>query len=178
MNPLLGDYHGLALWSESRCERPLSFLDKRWKDLAAWKAAARTRVMELLAYEPPACDLDPQVHRVLEKAGIVTELVSWAQPFGPRAEAYVVRPAGREDKLPGVVALHDHSDFKYFGKEKLVAVDGEPRALAELKREIYAGRSWANELAARGYVVLVPDSSSRGSRAVCRLRPKQTRSAC
>jgi dienelactone hydrolase len=166
MNPLLGDYHELALWSESRCERPLSFLDNRWKEVAVWKAAARARLDEFLAYEPPACELAPRVLSVRENGGIVTELVSWAQPFGPRTEAYVVRPAGRAEKLPGVVALHDHSDFKYFGKEKLVACGEEPRVLAELKREIYAGRSWANELAARGYVVLVPDSFLWGSRRV------------
>ena len=149
MNPLLGDYHDLALWVESQCKRSLSFLDDRWKDVAEWKAAARAKVMELLAYEPPACNLDPRVHRVDEKGGIVTELVSWAQPFGPRTEAFVVHPAGRRTAtLPGVVALHDHSAFKYF----------------ELKRETYAGKSWANELAARGYVVVVPDSFLWGSR--------------
>jgi dienelactone hydrolase len=166
MNPLLGDYHELALWSESRCERPLSFLDPRWKDVAAWKAAAREKLHGLLAYDPPACELAPRVQSVREKDGIVTELVSWAQPFGPRTEAFVVRPAGRHERLPAVVALHDHSNFKYFGKEKLVACDDEPAALVALKRETYEGRSWANELAARGYVVVVPDNFLWGSRKV------------
>ncbi len=69
-----------------------------------------------------------------------------------------------------MVALHDHSAFKYFGKEKLVALDEEPDILKELKREMYGGRSWATELARRGYVVFVPDLFLWGSR---RMDPRE-----
>jgi dienelactone hydrolase len=123
-------------------------------------------VYELLAYEPPDCPLDAAVNRVTERDGVVTELVSWAQPFGPRTEAFVVRPAGAVGRLPGVVALHDHSAFKYYGKEKLVEIEDEPPIMREFKQGTYGGVSWANELARRGFVVLVPDNFLWGSRKI------------
>jgi hypothetical protein len=166
MKPVLGDYHSLAAWQESQSPRPLSFLDERWTDVESWRTQARARVFELLAYQPPECPLDPAVDGITERGGIVTELVSWAQPFGPRTEAFVVRPARVNGRLPGVVALHDHSAFKYYGKEKLVAMEDEPAIMKEFKQGTYGGVSWANELARRGFVVVVPDNFLWGSRKI------------
>jgi dienelactone hydrolase len=164
MNPILGDYHSLATWHESRCARAFSFLNQQWTDLEVWRAQARAKVHELLSYNPPLCTLSPTVEEIRESDGLVTELVSWRQPFGPRTGAFVVRPAGSEGRLPGVVALHDHSGFKYYGKEKLVALPEEPSILREFKQGTYGGASWANELARRGYVVVAPDVFLWGSR--------------
>jgi len=163
-NPVLGAYHGLALWSESSCARPLSFLDPAWTDHEAWRRQARAKVHELLSYDPPACDLRPAIEEVREDGGLVVERVSYAQPFGPRTEGFLLRLSAAKVPMPGVVALHDHSAFKYFGKEKLVEIAEEPGILRELKQEMYGGRSWANELARRGYVVFVPDLFLWGSR--------------
>lgn len=169
-NPVMGAYHGLVLWSESSCARPLSFLDPAWTDSEDWRGTARAKVHELLSYDPPACALRPTIDDVREKEGLVVERVSYAQPFGPRTEGFLLRPSAGKGGMPGVVALHDHSAFKYFGKEKLVALDEEPDILKELKQEIYGGRSWATELARRGYVVLVPDLFLWGSR---RMDPRE-----
>ncbi|MGD0724414.1 MAG: dienelactone hydrolase family protein [Spirochaetia bacterium] len=169
-NPVMGAYHGLALWSESSCTRPLSFLDPAWTDSEAWRIKARAKVHELLSYDPPACALRPSIDDVREDAGLAIERVSYAQPFGPRTEGFLLRPSAAKARMPGVVALHDHSAFKYFGKEKLVALDEEPDILKELKREMYGGRSWATELARRGYVVFVPDLFLWGSR---RMDPRE-----
>lgn len=166
MRPLLGNYQSLVNWNESRCRRPLSLLDGRWSDLAAWRTQARAKVHELLAYEPPPCPMDPTVVEVMNRDGLITERVSWAQPFGPRTEAFLVRPAGRTEKLPGVVALHDHSGFYYYGKEKLVALDDELEIMREFKKLTYGGASWATELARRGYAVLAPDVFLWGSRKI------------
>ncbi len=164
MKPALGNYHSMAAWLESRCRRPLSLLDEKWTDLESWRSQARGKVHELLAYEPPPCPLDASVDTVTERDGLVTELVTWAQPFGPRTEAFVVRPAAANGRLPGIVALHDHSAFKYYGKEKLVAMDDEPPIMQEFKKGTYGGASWASELARRGFVVVVPDNFLWGSR--------------
>jgi dienelactone hydrolase len=164
MKPLLGNYHSMAQWLESGCRRPYSLLDGTWTDIESWRAQARGKVHELLAYQPPDCALDASVDKVTERDGLRTELVSWAQPFGPRTEAFVVRPVRAEGRLPGVVALHDHAAFKYYGKEKLVAFDGEHPIMREFKTEYYGGVSWAGELARRGFVVVVPDSFLWGSR--------------
>jgi len=168
-NPVLGAYHGLALWSESSCARPLSFLDPAWTDSEAWKTQARAKVADLLSYDPPVCDLQPAVEETRDTGALVIERVSYAQPFGPRTEGFLLRPSSAHGVLPGVVALHDHSGFKYFGKEKLVALEPEPDILKELKEQMYGGRSWANELARQGYVVFVPDLFLWGSR---RLDPR------
>ena len=163
-NPILGAYHEMALWSESSCTRPLSFLDPGWTDSEDWKRQARAKVRELLSYDPPACGLQPALEEVRESRGLVIERVSYAQPFGPRTEGFLLRPSSAKGRLPGVIALHDHSAFKYFGKEKVVALEEEPAILRELKQEMYGGRSWATELALRGCVVFAPDLFLWGSR--------------
>ncbi len=156
----------MAAWQESRCQRPFSLLHEGWTDVESWRTRARAKVHELLAYQPPECPLDASVGRVTERDGLVTELVSWAQPFGPRTEAFVVRPSRAKGRLPGIVALHDHSKFKYYGKEKLVAAEDEPPIMQEFKRGTYGGVSWAGELARRGFVVVVPDNFLWGSRKI------------
>ncbi|MBL0344109.1 acyl-CoA thioester hydrolase/BAAT C-terminal domain-containing protein [Candidatus Villigracilis affinis] len=65
----------------------------------------------------------------------------------------------------GIVALHDHSDFKFYGKEKIA--DGPQETLPVLSnfRKIpYGGRAYANALAREGFVVLVHDVFLWGSR--------------
>ena len=51
--------------------------------------------------------------------GVRGEEISWSVGFGPRTEGFVVKPLESEGRLPGVVALHDHGHFKFFGKEKI-----------------------------------------------------------
>ena len=164
MRTVLGTYHSMAAGLERECPRSCSFLDERWTDVESWRAEGRARVRELLSYEPPAVPLEPAAEPVAEADGLVTERVTWAQPFGPRTEAFVVRPDRTRGRLPAVVALHDHSGFKYYGKEKLVAVPGEEPIMREFKEKTYGGVSWATELARRGFLVVVPDNFLWGSR--------------
>src|SRR5690606_30624688 len=114
---------------------------------------------------PKPCPLNPAIEDKVEKQGIVTERVSYDQPFGPRTEGMFIYPANRGGKkLPGIIALHCHGGFKYFGKEKLVAWEEEPAILTRFKKVYYGGRSWATELAKRGFAVFVPDVFLWGSR--------------
>jgi len=64
------------------------------------------------------------------------------------------------------VSLHDHGGFFYYGKEKVTAIPNEPAILTEFKEGAYGGRSWATELAKRGFAVLVPDVFLWGSRKI------------
>jgi dienelactone hydrolase len=97
--------------------------------------------------------------------GVDGEALSWSVGFGPRTQAYVLKPAGARGRLPGILALHDHGHFKFFGKEKIA--DGpegpEPR-LAGFRDVYYGGRAFANQLAREGFVVLVHDVFLWGSR--------------
>ncbi len=65
---------------------------------------------------------------------------------------------------PGIVALHDHGGFYFWGKEKLVEQDDEHPVLTDFKRQYYSGRSIASELARAGYVVVVIDMFYWGER--------------
>ncbi len=108
---------------------------------------------------------DVQVLARWTRDGVDGEVVSWGHDWGPRTEAFVLRPAGHADPLPGVLTLHSHGGVKSVGKE--VAADGpqgrHPAAM-EGQVKLYGGRAFANELARRGYVVLAHDGFSWGCR--------------
>lgn len=107
----------------------------------------------------------PRVDRRWTAEGVEGELVSWSVGFGPRTDAILLKPAGETGPLPGVVALHDHGYYKYFGKEKIAdGPDGPVAELAAFRSTYYEGRAFANELAERGFAVLVPDTFLWGSR--------------
>ena len=127
---------------------------------------ARARVWACLA--PPDTGGQPavQVHRSYAYDGLQIDELSWQLPYGPPTEAILLKPLGAKGPLPGVLALHDHSGHKYFGKEKIVDT-GAPRHPAVTEPDAsYGGIAWANALAKRGYVVLVPDAFGFGSRRV------------
>lgn len=166
MEKLLGNYTEMAEKIANSCRYPGSFLAEGWDDIAIWQRLVRGKVFELLSYNPPRTALNPRTLKTFEYDGVRIELVTWDQPYGPPAEGYFLRPlnAGKNEKLPAVAALHDHSGFKYFGKEKLVSLPDEPEPLRELKIRNYEGTSWATRLAKKGYAVLAPDIFLWGSR--------------
>ncbi len=79
----------------------------------------------------------------------------------------LLKPAGATGKLPAVLGLHDHGGNKYFGYEKITRT-GNPQhpVMAKHQEHYYGGKAWANELARRGYVVLVHDTFAFASRRV------------
>ena len=164
MKTAMGNYLSLAMASAEACTHSLSFLAKDWPEVKAWQIRGRAKVLELLSYSPEPCPLNASVDQRYTKDGLMIEHVSYDQPFGPRTEGILLYPIGAKGKLPGVVALHDHGGFKYYGKEKLVDLDDEPDILTEFKRENYDSTSWATKLAKQGYVVFVPDIFLWGSR--------------
>lgn len=114
------------------------------------------------ADESPA---DVKVERDWERDGLIGQEVSWSVGFGPRTHAYVLKPANANKPLPGIVALHDHSDFKFYGREKIADGPEDPLPLIKNFRKIpYGGRAYANALAREGFVVLVHDVFLWGSR--------------
>jgi dienelactone hydrolase len=97
--------------------------------------------------------------------GVHGEEVSWSVGFGPRTEGFVLKPAEGGERLPGIIALHDHGHFKFFGKEKIAdGPDGYPASLAGFRQTYYGGRAYANLLARSGFIVLVHDTFLWGSR--------------
>ncbi len=126
----------------------------------------RRKIRDLLGFaqlEERALDLRSE--RRWEKDGLSGEEISWSTGFGPRTRAWLLRPAGAQGKLPGILGLHDHGGFKFIGKEKIAEGPDEPE---EYMRGWWAGcygsRAWANALAKEGFAVLVPDTFLWGSR--------------
>ena len=138
--------------------------------------ATQQRLLKTLAFEPGP--VKPKQVRVAQRwtaDGIDGEVITWSVGYGPRTEAYLLRPAGVKGPLPGVVALHDHGGFKYFGKEKIAdGPRGALRSVMPLRHSCYEGRAFASELARRGFMVLVPDVFIWGSRKFPALRIAQS----
>ncbi len=113
----------------------------------------------------PETPLSVRIESRWEREGVAGEEVSWWVGYGPRTRAYLLRPAGVSEPLPGILALHDHSGFKFYGKEKIADGPEEPPAVIVAHREdYYEQRAYANALAKEGYTVLVHDTFLWGSR--------------
>ncbi len=127
---------------------------------------AQRAFVETLGFNPrPAEPIAARVESKWRRDGIAGELVSWSVGYGPRTEAWLLRPEGARGRLPGVLALHDHGGFKYFGKEKIADGPGVTASvLKDFREAFYGGKAFANELALRGFCVLVPDTFGWGSR--------------
>ncbi len=136
-------------------------------DLEAWRGEARTRLLARLA-QPNAGDTPAAtVHAQYEFDGLHIEELTWQLPYGPPTAAIFLKPAGATGKLPGVIALHDHGGNKYLGCRKITRTSQELHPVVqEHQAASYGGTAWANELAKRGYAVLVPDAFAFASRRV------------
>jgi len=106
-----------------------------------------------------------RVEATWERDGLAGEEISWSVGYGPKTRAWVLKPAGADRPLPGVIALHGHDGVKFFGKEKIAdGKDPAPVAVQNVRTDLYEGRAFANELAREGFVVLAHDVFLWGSR--------------
>ena len=142
----------------------LSFLRPEFGDLAAWKRQARGKLLELLHYAPPACDARAETVERADLGDYVQEKVYFNTTPDIRVPAVVLLPKKGPRPAPGIVALHDHGGFYFWGREKLLELDGEHPVLTDFKRQYYSGRSIASDLARAGYVVVVIDMFYWGER--------------
>lgn len=173
MNPL--DMNNINLigpygpWAVSLTEGKLpslSFRNKEFKDIDPWRNQARGRLIERLGI--PNIGGLPKV-MVKNKStfdGLSIEEISWQLPYGRPAEAIVLKPQHATGKLPGILAFHDHGGNKYFGKQKITRMGNQHPVIVEHQRDGYSGLAWANEVAKRGYVVMVSDAFPFESRRV------------
>lgn len=146
---------------------PLSLQQCPPGEFAARKLAARARATACMAPPPKPEGVTAKLDRSFVYDGLAVEEISWQLPYGPPTHALVLKPAGAKGRLPAVLALHDHGRFKFFGKEKIAQTGAAVHPLVVQHRaDAYEGLAWANELARRGYVVLVHDAYAFGSRKV------------
>ncbi|MGA0557255.1 hypothetical protein ACO2Q8_11425 [Larkinella sp. VNQ87] len=164
---LIGPY---GPWAMSLHSQPtLSFRNTRWKagQLARWKQEALNKSRELLAAPSLPAIPGVTVDRTFEYDGLHIEELSWQLPYGRPTKALLLKPKNATGPLPAILALHDHGGKKYFGYRKIVKTGSDQHPLlAEHQQEDYSGRAWANDIAKRGYVVLVHDAFAFGNRRV------------
>ena len=99
------------------------------------------------------------------KDGVAGQAISWWVGYGPRTQAWLLRPANNTQPLPGILALHDHGGFKFYGKEKIADGPQAPTsAQSNHWQSGYGGRAFVNALARCGFTVLVHDTFLWGSR--------------
>jgi dienelactone hydrolase len=154
-------------WAAQTMQDPprLSFRQPMFSNVEAWRAVARTRYRETLMGPGGAATPVAVVQHQLEFDGLSIEHLHWQLPYGPPTEALVLKPSGAKGKLPGIVGLHDHGGNKYFGLRKITRMSKDPHpAILRHQEQYYGGAAWANELARRGYVVLIHDTFTFGSR--------------
>jgi dienelactone hydrolase len=154
-------------WAAQTMQDPprLSFRQPMFANVDDWRPVARARFRETLMGPGGAVTPVASVQHKLEFDGLAIEHLQWQLPYGPPTEALVLKPVGARGKLPGVLALHDHGGNKYFGVRKITRISKDPHPLMLKHQErYYGGLAWANELARRGYVVLVHDTFTFGSR--------------
>ena len=161
---MLGAYGEWAARSLPDVPR-LSWRQPMFHDLDAWRAMARAHFLEALMSPGGAITPAAALQHQLEFDGLSIEHLQWQLPYGPPTEALLFKPSGARGKLPGIVALHDHGGNKYFGLRKITRMSKDPHpAIVRHQEHYYGGLAWANELARRGYVVLVHDTFTFGSR--------------
>ncbi len=155
---LLGDFSTWLSEHVKADEIPqYSFLHNEHTDVELWQKEARVLFEHYLL--APAFPL-PSVKVVWTKTydNLHIEKLTWALPFGPLTECYFLKPIHHREPLRGVLGLHDHGLNKILGKSKIVRVEEETEErILSYQDEMYGGRAWANELAKKGYAVLVHD---------------------
>ncbi|QNF33524.1 hypothetical protein HUW51_12625 [Adhaeribacter swui] len=146
---------------------PFSFRNQKWPDLEKWRKAAKDRVVERLAIPDIGGLPKVTIKKQYNYDGLHIEELSWQLPYGRPTEAILLKPQNAKGQLPGILALHDHAANKYFGCHKITRTSDKQHSLMKYHQEhYYSGIAWANEIAKRGYVVLVADAFAFASRRV------------
>jgi dienelactone hydrolase len=144
-----------------------SFRRNDWNDIESWRSSARQRASERLAIPDIGAMPKVTVKKQYSFDGLHIEEFSWQLPYGRPTEAVLLKPLNAKGKLPATLAFHDHGGNKYFGWKKITRTpDAQHPMMKEHQQFYYSGLGWANELAKRGYVVLIPDAFTFGSRRV------------
>ena len=144
----------------------LSFRNKEWSNADQWRDVARKRAIERMGV--PDIGGMPEVKVTGQSAfdGLIIEELSWQLPYGRPTEALLLRPANQKGPLPGILAFHDHGGNKYFGTRKITRTAVQHPLMVQHQKDYYGGFAWANEIAKRGYVVMVSDAFTFASRRV------------
>jgi dienelactone hydrolase len=157
-------------WAQSLHKNNLpsfSFRSNNWQDLEKWKEAAKKRLVERLAIPDIGGMPKVSINKQHTYDGLQIEELTWQLPYGRPTEGILLKPQNAKGPLPGILAFHDHGGNKYFGCRKITKTsDTQHPMMKDHQKSYYSGLAWANEIAKRGYVVLVSDAFTFASRRV------------
>lgn len=144
-----------------------SFRRDNFKNIKKWQTDTRQLVINRMGVPDIGGMPEVTVKKQYTYDGLHIEELTWQLPYGRATEAILLKPENASGPLPAILAFHDHGGNKYFGTRKITRTsdDQHPRMKVH-QHEYYAGKAWANEIAKRGYVVLVSDSFTFASRRV------------
>ncbi|MGH9449317.1 MAG: dienelactone hydrolase family protein [Terriglobia bacterium] len=160
----LGSLYPFIKKMQDEAPQSMAFLKVRPKDLEAWKAEARTKVFDLLLYRPKPCDPQARILEKVDKGDYIREYLHFHTTPDIEVPAYFLYPKRAKFPVPAVVALHDHSGFYYYGKEKIVEIEHENPVVTAFRQRRYDGLSFPITLARHGYAVMVTDMYYFGER--------------
>lgn len=164
---LIGQYGPWATSLRGGKLPSLSFRNKSFVDINSWRKAAKSKLQERMGIPDIGHTPSVNIQKQYEFDGLHIEELTWQLPYGRPTEAILLKPLNAKGPLPGILAFHDHGGNKYFGTRKITRTSDQQHPLMKThQQEYYEGNAWANELAKRGYVVLVSDSFTFGSRRV------------
>jgi dienelactone hydrolase len=149
----------------NRGRYPLSFLERDYANLSAYRRKVRSKVFDLFHYNPETVEPLAEVVERWEYPEYIQEKVLFSTTPWFRVPAYVLVPKGFTGLRPGIVDLHSHGGMFVFGKEKVMPMPGgDHPSIVEYRKRNYEGRSTSLELCRRGYVVISIDCFYFGER--------------
>lgn len=135
-------------------------------DVCAWKATARAKLHALTLQQPDDTPFTPSTMASKDRGSYVARKIAFNLTADSRVQAFLLVPKG-EGPFPAAIFYHDHGSQFDIGKEKLVEPWDDDARLTSAKAwtaRFFSGRFPADELARRGYVVLVTDALGWGDR--------------
>ncbi|MFT4172279.1 MAG: alpha/beta fold hydrolase [Rhodocyclaceae bacterium] len=141
-----------------------------WKsgttDMAAWRAAGRAKVKELLLQPEDNTAFNPVVIDEQDNGTYWARKVVFNLTADSRVLGLMLVPKGA-GPFPAAVLLHDHGGKFDIGKEKLIKPWGDATRLTSAEAwsaKYFSNRFVGDELVKRGYVVLAVDALGWGDR--------------
>lgn len=152
----------LALGSDA----PRALDPSRFEDLNAWEKQLRARTFDLLSEPERPREIAIRVVSQTPCDGYTRREVEYATTGSIRVRSWVLLPSGAsaQVRVPGLLALHDCGGLNLFGRAKICEVPDPPNILRRHWERCYEGRPFAQELARRGYAVILPDMFGYGDR--------------
>ncbi|MCK5673622.1 MAG: hypothetical protein KAH95_09605 [Spirochaetales bacterium] len=169
MKSIIGEYGDMTDSLISEKSGSLSFRNSEYTDLNSWKKNAVNKVLDILSLPETLKpkNLNLKSTNKYDWDGLTVEELEWQLSYGPSTKALFLKPSNCNGKLPGILALHDHAGKKYWGYDKIARGKTAPHSLmSDHHKEYYDGLCWANELAKKGFGVLIHDTFPFASRRV------------